>query len=160
VLTALSQKWQRKWSSRDWSLPVKGKQKLLTQHGWPGYRCAHLSWSNSKSWSRARKRGIFCGGCHKAALTSKRLSDRCLGLDECLCQMYWKWFMLAKRWWMENSHIVRGGLKDGFWSYRTTVPPSVQQRKDADAAGLLHDGSMVIYKGEIKIMRAKLWFGG
>ena len=49
-------------------------------------------------------------------------------------------------------HVVRGGLKDGFLKispYGSAV--TAEAKKDADAAkSKFQDGSMVIYKGEIK----------
>jgi basic membrane protein A and related proteins len=103
----------------------------------------------------AEKRGIFCTGYHanQAALAPKGY----------LTGAEWNWESLyakiaedikAEKTLAAGTipHLLRGGLKDGFCKlsdYGSAVSSEAKQAADAAKAKLI-DGSLVIYKGEIK----------
>jgi basic membrane protein A and related proteins len=103
----------------------------------------------------AEKRGIFCTGYHanQAALAPKGY----------LTGAEWDWTniysmiasdLLAGKKTMDGSipHILRGGLKDGFCklsAYGPAVSSETKKAAEATKAKFM-DGSMTIYKGEIK----------
>lgn len=103
----------------------------------------------------AEKRGIFCTGYHanQAALAPKGY----------LTGAEWNWESLYAKIAEDIKagktlsagtipHLLRGGLKDGFCKlsdYGSAVSSEAKQKADAAKAGLI-DGSLVIYKGEIK----------
>lgn len=103
----------------------------------------------------AEKRGIFCSGYHANQLTIAP-KGYLTGAEWDWTSVYAKYAEMihAGKTLMNGgiSHIVRGGLKDGFLKlsdYGAAV--SAATKKDADAAkAKFLDGSMVIYKGEIK----------
>lgn len=103
----------------------------------------------------AEKRGIFCTGYHanQSALAPKGY----------LTGAEWDWVniysmiatdLLAGKKTMDGGipHILRGGLKEGYCKLSAYGPAvSSETKKTADAAkAKFMDGSMVIYKGEIK----------
>jgi basic membrane protein A len=103
----------------------------------------------------AEKRGIFCSGYHanQAALAPKGY----------LTGAEWDWTNIyskvaedlhSGKTVMDGSisHVLRGGLKEGFCKlsdYGPAVSSETKQKADAAKAKFM-DGSMVIYKGEIK----------
>jgi basic membrane protein A and related proteins len=103
----------------------------------------------------AEKRGIFCSGYHanQAALAPKGY----------LTGAEWDWTNIystiagdvqAGKTLMDGSipHVLRGGLKEGFCKlsdYGPAVSPEAKAAAEAAKAKFM-DGSMVIYKGEIK----------
>lgn len=103
----------------------------------------------------AEKRGIFCTGYHanQSALAPKGY----------LTGAEWDWANLYAQIAEEVKagktlsdggipHLLRGGLKDGFCKisdYGSAVSSEAKQAADAAKAKLM-DGSLVIYKGEIK----------
>lgn len=103
----------------------------------------------------AEKRSIFCSGYHanQAALAPKGY----------LTGAEWDWTNIyttvaeevhSGKKLMDGGieHILRGGLKDGFCKlspYGPAVSSATKQKADAVKAQFM-DGSMVIYKGEIK----------
>jgi basic membrane protein A and related proteins len=103
----------------------------------------------------AEKRGIFCSGYHanQADLAPKGY----------LTGAEWDWSNIysqivgevqAGKTLMDGSipHVLRGGLKEGFCKlseYGPAVSEETKQAAEAAKAQFL-DGSMVIYKGEIK----------
>jgi simple sugar transport system substrate-binding protein len=103
----------------------------------------------------AEKRGIFCSGYHanQSALAPKGY----------LTGAEWDWttiyFRLAEAVHAGKSlrdgtipHLLRGGLKDGFCKlsdYGAAVSEDAKAAAEAAKAKFM-DGSMVIYKGEIK----------
>jgi basic membrane protein A and related proteins len=103
----------------------------------------------------AEKRGIFSSGYHanQSALAPKGY----------LTGAEWDWTTVYTRMIEEIQggksvtdggipHILRGGLKDGFCKMSDYGPAvSAETKTAADAAkAMFMDGSMVIYKGEIK----------
>lgn len=103
----------------------------------------------------AEKRGIFCTGYHanQSALAPKGY----------LTGAEWDWANLYAQIAEEVKagktlsdggipHLLRGGLKDGFCKisdYGSAVSSEAKQAAD-EAKAKLMDGSLVIYKGEIK----------
>lgn len=103
----------------------------------------------------AEKRGIFCTGYHanQAALAPKGY----------LTGAEWDWSNIytkiaedvhSGKKLMEGGieHVLRGGLKEGFCkmsAYGAVVSEDTKKKADAAQAEFM-DGSMVIYKGEIK----------
>lgn len=139
----------------DWSLPVKEAEAAnsMADQGIDVLTC-HVD-SPKVVIETAEKRGIFSSGYHanQAALASKGYLT---GAEWDWTSVYAKYAEMihAGKTLMNGGipHIVRGGLKDGFLKlsdYGAAV--SAAARKDADAArAKFLDGSMVIYKGEIK----------
>jgi simple sugar transport system substrate-binding protein len=103
----------------------------------------------------AQKRGIFCTGFH-ASQAQLAPTGYLTGAEWDWTNVYSKYAEMLKagKTLMNGGipHIVRGGLKDGFLKlspYGSAV--TAEAKKDADAAkSKFQDGSMVIYKGEIK----------
>jgi len=139
----------------DWSLPVKEAEAAnsMIDQGVDVLTC-HVD-SPKVVMETAEKRGVFCSGYHanQANLAPKGY----------LTGAEWDWTNVYSRYaemirdgkTLMNggiSHLVRGGLKDGFCklsNYGSVV--SEAAKKDADAVkAKFMDGSMVIYKGEIK----------
>lgn len=103
----------------------------------------------------AEKRGIFCTGYHANQVT--------LAPKGYLTGAEWDWTNVysqiaeavhSGKTLMDGSieHILRGGLKEGFCKlsdYGPAVSAETKQAAD-DAKAKFMDGSMVIYKGEIK----------
>lgn len=139
----------------DWSLPVKEAEAAnsMIDQGVDVLTC-HVD-SPKVVMETAEKRGVFCSGYHANQAT--------LAPKGYLTGAEWDWTNVYSRYaemirdgkTLMNggiSHLVRGGLKDGFCklsNYGSAV--SEVAKKDADAAkAKFMDGSMVIYKGEIK----------
>lgn len=139
----------------DWSIPVKEAEAAnsMADQGIDVVTC-HVD-SPKVVMETAEKRGIFSSGYHTNQLA--------LAPKGYLTGAEWDWTNIYSRYadmirsgkTLMNGgipHIVRGGLKDGFLKlsdYGTAV--SAAAKKDADAAKTKFlDGSMVIYKGEVK----------
>lgn len=139
----------------DWSIPVKEAEAAnsMADQGIDVLTC-HVD-SPKVVMETAEKRGIFSSGYHANQLA--------LAPKGYLTGAEWDWTNIYSRYadmirsgkTLMNGgipHIVRGGLKDGFLKlsdYGTAV--SAATKKDADAAkAKFLDGSMVIYKGEVK----------
>ncbi|MCL1470176.1 BMP family ABC transporter substrate-binding protein [Argonema antarcticum] len=139
----------------DWSLPVKEAEAAnsMIDQGVDVLTC-HVD-SPKVVMETAEKRGVFCSGYHanQAILAPKGY----------ITGAEWDWTNVYSRYaemirdgkTLMNggiSHLVRGGLKDGFCklsNYGSVVGEAA--KKDADAAkAKFIDGSMVIYKGELK----------
>ena len=139
----------------DWSLPVKEAEATnsMVDQGIDVITC-HVD-SPKVIMETAEKRGIFCTGYHtnQSALAPKGYLT---GAEWDWAKIYSEYaeMLLAGKNLMDGgiSHLVRGGLKEGFCKlspYGAAV--SEQAKKDADAAqAKLLDGTLVIYKGEIK----------
>ncbi|MEG5037509.1 MULTISPECIES: BMP family ABC transporter substrate-binding protein [unclassified Microcoleus] len=139
----------------DWSLPVKEADAAnsMADQGVDVITC-HVD-SPKVVIETAEKRGIFCTGYHasQAQLAPKGYLT---GAEWDWTNVYSKYaeMLQAGKTLMNGGipHLVRGGLKDGFLKlspYGSAVTAEAQ--KDADAAkSKFLDGSMVIYKGEIK----------
>ncbi len=109
----------------------------------------------------AEKRGIFSSGYHADQLA--------LAPKGYLTGAEWDWTniytqlaeeMHAGKQLMDGGipHILRGGLKEGFCKlsdYGTAVSSETQQKAEAVKAQFM-DGSMVIYKGEVKDNKGKV----
>lgn len=109
----------------------------------------------------AEKRGIFCTGYHadQSALAPKGY----------LTGAEWDWTNIYSKIAEEIhsgktlmdggiEHVLRGGLKEGFCKlspYGSAVSSETKTKADAAKAKLM-DGSMVIYKGEIKDNKGKV----
>lgn len=139
----------------DWSLPVKEAEAAnsMADQGIDVLTC-HVD-SPKVVMETAEKRGIFCSGYHANQLA--------LAPKGYLTGAQWDWTNIYSKYaemirsgkTLMNGgipHIVRGGLKEGFLKlsdYGSAV--SATAKKDADAAlAKFLDGSMVIYKGEIR----------
>jgi len=139
----------------NWALPVKEAEAAnsMADQGIDVLTC-HVD-SPKVVMETAEKRGIFCSGYHanQAQLASKGY----------LTGAEWDWtkvysnyaeMIRAGKSLMNGGipHLVRGGLKDGFLKLSPYGPAvSAEAKKDADAAmAKFKDGSMVIYKGELK----------
>lgn len=139
----------------DWSLPVKEADAAnsMADQGVDVITC-HVD-SPKVVIETAEKRGIFSTGYHasQAQLAPKGYLT---GAEWDWTNVYSKYaeMLQAGKTLMNGGipHLVRGGLKDGFLKlspYGSAVTAEAQ--KDADAAkSKFLDGSMVIYKGEIK----------
>ncbi|MEG4585122.1 BMP family ABC transporter substrate-binding protein [Microcoleus sp. MOSTC5] len=139
----------------DWSLPVKEADAAnsMADQGVDVITC-HVD-SPKVVMETAEKRGIFCTGYHasQAQLAPKGYLT---GAEWDWTNVYSKYaeMLNAGKTLMNGGipHLVRGGLKDGFLKlspYGSAV--MAEAKKDADAAkSKFLDGSMVIYKGEIK----------
>jgi basic membrane protein A len=139
----------------DWSLPVKEAEasNSLINQGVDVLTC-HVD-SPKVVIQTAETRGIFCCGYHasQAAIAPKGY----------LTGAEWDWShvygMYAKEVQEGKSlqagtipHVVRGGLSDGFVKvsdYGPGVSDKAKQAAEASKAKFM-DGTMVIYKGEIK----------
>lgn len=139
----------------DWALPVKEAEAAnsMADQGIDVLTC-HVD-SPKVVMETAEKRGIFCSGYHanQATLASKGY----------LTGAEWDWtkvysnyaeMIRADKTLMNGGipHLVRGGLKDGFLKLSPYGPAvSAEAKKDADAAtAQFKDGTMVVYKGELK----------
>ncbi len=139
----------------DWALPVKEAEAAnsMADQGIDVLTC-HVD-SPKVVMETAEKRGVFCSGYHanQAALASKGYLT---GAEWDWTQVYSNYaeMIRAGKSLMNEGipHLVRGGLKDGFLKLSPYSPAvSAKAKKDADAAtAKFKDGSMVIYKGELK----------
>ncbi|MDF0555047.1 BMP family ABC transporter substrate-binding protein [Kamptonema sp. UHCC 0994] len=139
----------------DWSLPVKEAEATnsMADQGIDVITC-HVD-SPKVIMETAEKRGIYCTGYHtnQAALAPKGYLT---GAEWDWAKIYSEYaeMLLAGKNLMDGGipHLVRGALKEGFCKlspYGAVV--SEQAKKDADAAkAKLIDGTLVIYKGEMK----------
>ncbi len=139
----------------DWSLPVKEAEATnsMADQSIDVVTC-HVD-SPKVVISTAEKRGIFTCGYHadQASLAPKGY----------LTGAEWDWTSVYTNYAKEIQagktlmnggipHLLRGGLKDGFVklsAYGPAVTPAAKQAADAAKAKLI-DGSLVIYKGELK----------
>ncbi len=139
----------------DWSMPVKEAEAAnsLIDQGVDVLTC-HVD-SPKVIVQTAEKRGIYSSGYHasQAAIAPKGYLT---GAEWDWSTVYGNYAKLiqAGKTLADGGipHIVRGGLKDGFVKlspYGSAV--SAVAKKDADAAkAKFMDGSMVIFKGELK----------
>nr|WP_263012852.1 BMP family ABC transporter substrate-binding protein [Ancylothrix sp. D3o] len=145
----------------DWALPVKEAEAANSMADQQiDVLTSHVD-SPKVIVETAEKRGIFSSGYHanQASLASKGFLT---GAEWDWTNVYSKYAEMIKegKTLMNGGipHIVRGGLKDGFLKispYGTAV--SEQAKKDAETAiAKFKDGSMVIYKGEIKDNTGKI----
>jgi basic membrane protein A len=139
----------------DWSLPVKEAEasNSLINQGVDVLTC-HVD-SPKVVIQTAESRGIYCCGYHasQAAIAPKGY----------LTGAEWNWSNVYSLYTKEVQdgkslqagtipHVVRGGLKDGFVKvsdYGPAVSDQAKQAADASKAKFM-DGTMVIYKGELK----------
>jgi len=139
----------------DWSLPVKEAEAAnsMIDQGIDVLTC-HVD-SPKVIMETAENRGIFCGGFHanQAKLAPKGYLT---GAEWNWTNVYSKYAqMIGKGKTLMNGgipHLIRGGLKDGFCKISAYGPAvSEAAKKDAETArAKFMDGSMVIYKGELK----------
>jgi len=139
----------------DWSLPVKEAEAAnsLIDQGVDVVTC-HVD-SPKVIITTAEKRGIMCTGYHanQAALAPKGY----------LTGAEWNWTKIYSDYaqWVHDGkslmagtipHLIRGGLKEGFCTVSGYGPMvSDKAKADAEAAkAKFMDGTMVIYKGELK----------
>lgn len=139
----------------DWSIPVKEAEAAnsMADQGIDVLTC-HVD-SPKVIMETAEKRNIFSSGYH-ASQASLAPKGYLTGAEWDWTNVYSKYAEMIKegKTLMNGGipHLVRGGLKDGFLKisdYGTAVSDAA--KKDADAAkAKFTDGSMIIYKGEIK----------
>lgn len=139
----------------DWSLPVKEAEAAnsLIDQGVDVLTC-HVD-SPKVIMTTAEKRGVMCTGYHanQSALAPKGY----------LTGAEWNWTKIYSDYaqWVHDGkslmagtipHLIRGGLKEGFCTVSDYGPMvSAKAKADADAAkAKFMDGSMIIYKGELK----------
>lgn len=145
----------------DWSLPVKEAEATnsLVDQGIDVITC-HVD-SPKVVIETAEKRGIYSSGYHanQSALAPKGY----------LTGAEWNWTTVytelvksiqAGKTLMNGGipHLLRGGYKDGFVKVSAYGPAvKAEAKKAADAAkAKLQDGSLVIYKGELKDNKGKV----
>lgn len=145
----------------DWSLPVKEAEAAnsLVDQGVDVLTC-HVD-SPKVIITTAEKRGVMCTGYHanQSALAPKGY----------LTGAEWNWTKIYSDYaqWVHDGkslmagtipHLIRGGLKDGFCTVSDYGPMvSAKAKADAEAAkAKFMDGSMVIYKGELKSNTGKV----
>jgi simple sugar transport system substrate-binding protein len=139
----------------DWSLPVKEAEAAnsLIDQGVDVLTC-HVD-SPKVIIQLAEKRGIYCTGYHanQSAIAPKGY----------LTGSEWNWTgvysnyakLLQEGKTLSNGgiqHVLRGGLKDGFVKvspYGPAVSDAAKSAADAAKAKFM-DGTMVVYKGELK----------
>lgn len=139
----------------DWSLPVKEAEAAnsLIDQGVDVLTC-HVD-SPKVIITTAEKRGAMCTGYHA--------NQSVLAPKGYLTGAEWSWTTVYSQYaqWISEGksladgtipHLIRGGLKEGFCKVSDYGPMvSDKAKADADAAkAKFMDGSMVIYKGEIK----------
>lgn len=139
----------------DWAMPVKEAEAAtsLIDQGVDVLTC-HVD-SPKVIVQTAEKRGIYVCGYHanQASIAPKGYLTGAEWNWSAVYGQYAKAIKEGKT--LENGgipHLVRGGLKEGFVKVSAYGPAvSDAAKKDADAAlAKFMDGSMVIYKGEIK----------
>lgn len=139
----------------DWSLPIKEAEATnsMIDQG-VDVITSHVD-SPKVIMETAEKRGIFSSGYHanQAQLAPKGYLT---GAEWDWASVYSKYAqMINEGKTLMNGgipHVVRGGLKDGFCKL-SNYGPAVSEvaKKDAEAAkAKFMDGSMIIYKGELK----------
>jgi basic membrane protein A len=144
----------------DWSEPVKeaSSANSMVDQGVDVLTC-HVD-SPKVIIETAEKRGIFCTGYHanQASLAPKGYLT---GAEWDWTSVYTNYVDAIKegKTLMNGGipHLVRGGLKEKFVKISPYGPAvSDKAKKDADAVtAKFMDGSMVIYKGEIKDNKGK-----
>ena len=139
----------------DWALPVKEAEAAnsLIDQGADVLTC-HVD-SPKVVMETAEKRGIYCSGYH--------VNQSALAPKGYLTGAEWDWSNVYSNYAQmiqdgktlmngDITHLVRGGFKEGFIKlspYGEAV--SEQAKQDAEAAkAQFMDGTMVIYKGELK----------
>jgi simple sugar transport system substrate-binding protein len=139
----------------DWSLPVKEAEAAnsMADQGMDVITC-HVD-SPKVIIETAEKRGIFCSGYHtnQTALAPKGYLT---GAEWDWANVYTNYVnsIKAGKTLMNGGipHLLRGGLKDGFWKispFGSAV--SEAAKKDAEAAkSQFLTGSMIVYKGGMK----------
>jgi simple sugar transport system substrate-binding protein len=139
----------------DWSLPVKEAEAAnsLIDQGIDVLTC-HVD-SPKVIVQTAEKRGIYSSGYHasQAAIAPKGYLTGAEWNWEAVYTNYAKLIKAGKK--LSDGgipHLVRGGLKEGFVKLSPYGPAvSEEAKKDAEAAkAKFMDGSMVIFKGELK----------
>lgn len=139
----------------DWSLPVKEAEATnsLVDQGVDVVTC-HVD-SPKAVIETAERRGIYSSGYHanQAALAPKGYLT---GAEWDWTRVYTNYVtaIAAGKTLMNGGipHLLRGGYQDGFVKLSAYGPAvSEAAKRDADAAkAKLKDGSLVIYKGELK----------
>jgi simple sugar transport system substrate-binding protein len=139
----------------DWSLPVKEAEAAnsLIDQGVDVLTC-HVD-SPKVVITTAEKRGVMCTGYHA--------NQSVLAPKGYLTGAEWNWTKVYSQYaqWISEGksltagtipHLIRGGLKEGFCTVSPYGPMvSDKAKADAEAAkAKFMDGTMVIYKGEIK----------
>lgn len=139
----------------DWSLPVKEAEAAnsMIDQGVDVLTC-HVD-SPKVVMETAEKRGVFCSGYHT---NQSRLAPKgyLTGAEWDWTNVYSKYAEMIRdgKTLMNGGipHLVRGGLKDGFCiisDYGAAVSEVAKKAAESAKAKFM-DGSMVIYKGEIK----------
>lgn len=139
----------------DWSLPVKEAEAAnsMADQGIDVLTC-HVD-SPKVIMETAEKRQIFCTGYH-ANQASLAPTGYLTGAEWDWAAVYTQYAQMIRdgKTLMNGGipHLVRGGLKEGFWKISAYGPKvTAAAKKDADAAkAKFQDGSMAIYKGELK----------
>lgn len=139
----------------DWSVPLKEAEAVnsMADQGIEMVTC-HVD-SPKVVMETAEKRGMFCGGYHTDQ-TSLAPTGYLTGAE-------WDWTafysglveeLAAGKTLMDGSipHVLRGGLKEGFCKMSPYGPAVSDEAKAAADAAIAQfmDGTMVIYKGELK----------
>jgi basic membrane protein A and related proteins len=139
----------------DWSLPVKEAEATnsMADQGIDVITC-HVD-SPKVVISTAEKRGIFTCGYH-ADQVSLAPKGYLTGAEWDWTSVYTNYAKLVQdgKTLMNGGipHLLRGGFKDGFVkmsAYGPAVTPEAKKAAD-DAKAKLLDGSLAIYKGELK----------
>jgi simple sugar transport system substrate-binding protein len=139
----------------DWSVPVKEAEaanSMIDQGA--DVLTSHVD-SPKVIMETAEKRGVFSSGYHA---NQKTLAPKgyLTGAEWDWTNVYTKYAEMihAGKTLMNGGipHVVRGGFKEGFLKLSAFGPAvDAAAQKDADAAkAKFLDGSMVVYKGEIK----------
>ncbi len=139
----------------DWAEPVKEAQAAnsMADQGIDVLTC-HVD-SPKVVIETAEKRGIFSCGYH-ADQTKLAPKGYLTGGEWDWSTIYTKYAEMVKegKTLMDGGipHIIRGGIKEGFWKLSPFGPAVGEQaKKDAEAAkAKFMDGSLVIYKGGLK----------
>lgn len=139
----------------DWSLPVKEAEaanSMIDQN--VDVITCHVD-SPKVIMETAEKRGIFCTGYH-ANQVKLAPKGYLTGAEWDWTSVYTKYVEMiqAGKTLMNGGipHLVRGGLKDGFLKispYGSVVAEQAKKAAD-DAKGKFMDGSLLVYKGELK----------
>lgn len=139
----------------DWSVPVKEAEAAnsMADQGIDVLTC-HVD-SPKVIMETAEKRNIFCSGYH-ANQSTLAPKGYLTGAEWDWTNVYTKYAeMIRNGKTLMNGgipHLIRGGIKDGFVKL-SNFGPSVSEEAKKDADGVkakFADGSMIIYKGEIK----------
>jgi simple sugar transport system substrate-binding protein len=139
----------------DWAMPLKEAEAVnsMADQGIESVTC-HVD-SPKVVMETAEKRGMFCTGYHA--------DQASLAPNSYLTGAEWDWTTFytklvedlhAGKTLMAGDipHMLRGGLKEGFCkmsAYGAATTPEAKQAAD-EAIAKFMDGSMVVYKGEIK----------